>query len=303
MGKIIFIIAGLMIALLLADPSASQGMGGSKAYDQRGYDWMGTPVSSGNQVSTIVPDYLSPYSAGRPEWDPFGAGSAAQLGRPEWDPLGGGMSAFSLLLEPADPASEGLVVGGGQKLANQLYLQRGKDLLTEGRVSLGEQYALWARVNGKGSFQLYDYNRQILNQGYVTPGWYRMNGAYADYLGPHIYRFVSAGLASNNLSIMVDSGSYPTSFSLTGKVLDQNGQGMPGVKVTVSNRDGGKFSTTTGSAGYYAIDVATGVYLVNAEFPGYVFTQTSVQATTGIVSAARPVVGTPLGDAPPSIWT
>ena len=31
MGKIIFIIAGLMIALLLADPSASQGMGGSKS--------------------------------------------------------------------------------------------------------------------------------------------------------------------------------------------------------------------------------------------------------------------------------
>ena len=56
MGKIIFIIAGLMIALLLADPSASQGMGGSKAYDQSGYDWMGTPVSSGDQVSTIVPD-------------------------------------------------------------------------------------------------------------------------------------------------------------------------------------------------------------------------------------------------------
>jgi hypothetical protein len=98
MGKIIFIIAGLIIALLLADPSASQGMGGSKAYDHRGYDWMGTPVSSGNQVSTIVPDEFSPYNAGRPEWDPFGAGSAAQLGRPDWDPLGGGMSAFSLLL-------------------------------------------------------------------------------------------------------------------------------------------------------------------------------------------------------------
>ena len=43
------------------------------------------------------------------------------------------MSALSLLLEPADPASEGLVVGGGQKLANQLYLQRGKDLLTAGQ--------------------------------------------------------------------------------------------------------------------------------------------------------------------------
>jgi len=287
MGKIIFIIAGLIFALLLVGLSASQGMGGSKAYDQSGYDWMGTPVASGDRVSTIVPDYLSPNSAGRPEWDPYGAGQ----------------SAFSLLLEPANPASEGLVVGGGELPANQLYLQRGKDLLTQGTVSLGEPYVLWARVNGRGSFLLYDYNRQILNQGYVTQGWYRINGTYADYLGQHIYRFVSAGLASNNLSIMVDSGSYPTSFNLAGRVLDRNGLGMSGVKVIVSNNEGGKFSTTTGSAGYYAIDVATGVYLVNAEFPGYVFTKTSVQAITGQVSAARSVVGTPVGSAPPLIWT
>ena len=286
MGKIIFIMAGLMIALLLADPSASQGMGGRKAYDQSGYG-MGTPVSSGDQVGTVVPDYLGAYNAGRMELDPYGAGQ----------------EAFSLQLLPADPASEGLVVAGGGKLANQLYLQRGRDLLTQSTITLGEQYVLWARVNGKGSFLLYDYNRQILNQGYITPGWYRINGAYANYLGAHIYRFVSTGLASNNLTIMVDSGSYPTSFSLTGNVLDQNGQGMPGVKVIVSNNEGGKFSTVTNPAGYYAIDVATGVYLVNAQFPGYVFSQTSVQAMTGQVSAARPVVGTLMGSAPPSIWT
>ncbi|MDD1750658.1 MAG: carboxypeptidase-like regulatory domain-containing protein [Methanothrix sp.] len=290
MGKIIFIIAGLIIALFLADPSFSQGMGGSKAYDQRGTDWMGTPVSSGNQVSTVVPvvpDYLSTYSTGSAGPDPFGTG----------------VSTLSLLLVPADPASEGLVAVGGEKLANQLYLQSGKNLITEGAVSLGEQYVLWARVNGKGSFLLYDYNRLVLNQGYVTPGWYRINGTYADYLGAHIYRFVSAGLASNNLSIIVGSGSYPTSFSLTGKVLDQSGQGMSGVKVILSNNEGGKFSTTTNSAGYYALDVSAGVYLVNAELPGYVFTQTSVQTIAGIVSAARPVVGTPVGSTPPSIWT
>jgi len=286
MRKIIFIIAGLIFALFFVGLSASQGMGGSKAYDQSGRNFMGTPVSSGNQVSTVIPDYLSPSSAGRPEWDPYGAG----------------MSTFSLLLEPADPASEGLAVGGSEKLANQLYLQRGKDLLTQGGVSLGEQYVLWARVNGKGSFLLYDYNRQILNQGYVTPGWYRINGIYADSLGQHIYRFVSAGMASNNLSIMVDSGSYPTSFSLAGRVLDQSGQGMPGVKVTASNNEGGKFSTTTDPAGYYAIDVATGVYLVSAGFPGYAFTQTSVQAITGAVSVARPIVGNAVSSAPPSIW-
>jgi len=294
MGKIIFITAGLILALLLAQPSASQGMGGSKAHDQSGSNWIGTPV---------IPDYLDPYNAGRAEWDPYGAGAAAQLGRPELDPFGTGQSAFSLQLLPADPASEGLVVAGDGKLANQLYLQRGRDLLTQGTIDLGEQYVLWARVNGKGSFLLYDYSRQILNQGYVTPGWYKINGAYANYLGVHIYRFVSAGLASNNLSISVGSGSYPTSFSLTGKVLDQKGQGMSGVKVIVSNNEGGKFSTMTNPAGYYAIDVATGVYLVNAEYPGYVFTQTSAQAVSGQVSAARPVVGTLAGSAPPSIWT
>ncbi|MGB5100759.1 MAG: carboxypeptidase-like regulatory domain-containing protein [Methanothrix sp.] len=287
MEKIRFIIAGLMIALLSADPSVSQGMGGSKAYDQSGTEWMGTPVSSSNQFSTVVPDYLSTYSTGRADLDSTGTD----------------LSAFSLLLAPADPASEELVVGGGEKLANQLYLQSGKHLITEGAVSLGEPYVLWARVNGKGSFLLNDYNRQILNQGYVTPGWYRISGAYADYLGAHIYRFVSAGLPSNNLAITVGPGSYPISFSLTGKVQDQSGQGMSDVKVIVSNNEGGKFSTMTNSAGYYAIDVAAGMYLVNAELAGYVFTQTSVQAMAGLVSAARPIVGTQESSTPPSIWT
>ncbi|MDD4163136.1 MAG: hypothetical protein PHW87_11730 [Methanothrix sp.] len=104
-------------------------MGGSKAYDQSGTDWMGTPVSSGNQVSTVVPvvpDYLSTFSTGSADPDPFGTG----------------LSAFSLQLMPADPASEGLVVGGCEKLASQLYLQSGKNLITEGAVSLDEQYVL-----------------------------------------------------------------------------------------------------------------------------------------------------------------
>ena len=57
-----------------------------------------------------------------------------------------------------------------------------------------------------------------------------------------------------------------------------------------------------GSGGYYAIDVAMGVYLVNAEAPGYVFTQSLVQATNGVVTAARPVVGTPAESAPSAVW-
>lgn len=301
MGKTHILAMGLILALFLAGPSSSQGMGNSKSYDQNGYDWMGTPVVSG-QTNAIVPDYLEAYGAQRPDWDPYGPGAVPELGRPEWDPYGAGSVSLALSLVPADPALEGLAVEGGIKLSNQLYVQAGPQLLSRAKEHLGMPYVLWARVIGKGSFLLYDYNRQILNQGYVTPGWYKINGAYADYVGEHVYRFVSAGMNSNNLTIIVDSGSYPTSFSLTGQVLDRNGQGMPGVKVTVSNNDGGRFSTTTGSGGYYAIDVATGSYLVNAEAPGYVFTQSQLQATNGVVTAARPVVGNPAESVPSAVW-
>jgi len=50
----------------------------------------------------------------------------------------------------------------------------------------------------------------------------------------------------------------------------------------------------TDIVGYYAIDVAAGAYLVNAQSPGYAFTQTQVRAIAGQVSAARPVVGAPI---------
>lgn len=301
MGKTQILAIGLMLVLFMTGPVSSMGMGNSKSYDQNNYDWMGTPVASSNPVSTITPDYLNPYAAQRPEWDPYGPGAKPQLGRPEWDPYGPGSDSFGLSLEPKDPALEGLTVEGGIELSNQLYMQAGSQLLSQGEVPLGVPYVLWARVTGRGSFVLYDYNRQILNQGLVTPGWYKINGAYGDYLGQHMYRFISAGMASNNLSVIVGSGSYPTSFSLTGRVLDQNGQGMPGVKVTLSNNDGGRFSTVTGFGGYYSIDVSTGGYLVNAEAPGYVFTQTRVQAISGVVSAARPVVGTPANSVLPAI--
>lgn len=52
-------------------------------------------------------------------------------------------------------------------------------------------------------------------------------------------------------------------------------------------------NSTTEASGYYAIDVATGTYLVNAELAGYVFTPTTIQVWSGMVSPARPVVGRP----------
>ena len=158
MGKTHILAMGLILALFFAGPSSSQGMGNSKSYDQNSYyDWMGTPVVSG-QTNAVVPDYLEAYGAQRPEWDPYGVGS----------------DSSGLRLEPADPALEELSVEGGVELSNQLYMQAGPQLLAQGKVPLGVPYVLWARVIGKGSFLLYDYNRQVLNQGYVTPGWYKI---------------------------------------------------------------------------------------------------------------------------------
>ena len=85
------------------------GMGNSKSYDQNSYNWMGTPVVSG-QTNAIVPDYLEACGAQRPDWDPYGPGAVPELGRPEWDPYGAGSVSLALSLVPANPAPEGLAV-------------------------------------------------------------------------------------------------------------------------------------------------------------------------------------------------
>ena len=80
--------------------------------------------------------------------------------------------------------------------------------------------------------------------------------------------------------------------------MDQSGAGMPGVRVILSNNEGGKFSTMTNPSGYYAMDVAAGTYLVNAERSGYEFAPTTAHVWTGVVSAARPVVGRQAANSP-----
>jgi hypothetical protein len=83
MGKTHIIAMGLILALFLAGQASSQGMGNLKSYDQNSYDWMGTPVVSSGQTNAIIPDYLNPYGAQRPDWDPYGPGAVPELGRPE----------------------------------------------------------------------------------------------------------------------------------------------------------------------------------------------------------------------------
>lgn len=289
----------LALALLLIGTAYSQGMG-----DQKGYDYLGTPVISSGQAQLQAEDWINPYSAGRPEWDPYGPGSQPVLGKPDWDPYGPGSypsypSASGsyyggLQLQQADPFTEKLTIRDNVPYANQLYIQRGPGLQSQGGVTLEEPFALWAHVAGRGGFTLYDHGKVILTQSYLPQGWYKIEGLFSETLGPHQYQFASAGLFSNSLTIAVGTGGYPTSYSLTGRVVDQYGNGIQGAKITLSSREGGYFSTKTDAFGYYGMDVATGSYIIIVEKPGYSFTQTTANVWAGVVSAARTIVGYPI---------
>lgn len=279
MGKIESISILLTICLAWLGSAAAQGMGDTRAYDQSGYQGMGTQDYDTEQAVMVMPDYLNPYGSAWQEADQsYNAGAVSAR----------------LMMEQADPAAEGLVHDEKQSLANQLYLQMGRQMLTEGMAVLGEDYILWAKIGTGGGFQLFDYNSLVLSQVSVTPGWYRISGAYGNYPGGHLYRFQAAGLSSNNLTVEISSGDYPTAYSLTGRVVDQEGRGLAGARVVLINGDGGRFSAISDESGYYALDVAAGGYGISAEHPGYAFTSGQVEALPGLISAARPLVGTPL---------
>ena len=251
-------------------------MGDSRAYDESGYQGMGTPDYGADQAVLVVPDYLSPYDSALPQGYQMGSANPVRL-----------------MMEPADPAGEGLLFEENKSLDNQLYIQMGNRILTEGTAMLGEDYVLWARISAGASFQLFDNNGLVFNQPSVLPGWYRISGAYGDSLGSHLYRFQVAGLSSNDLTVLVSPGGYPTAYSLTGRVVDRSGNGLSGARVTLTNSDGGRFSTSTDQSGYYGLDVAAGQYSINAQHPGYAFIPDQVQVMGGAVSAARPLIGVP----------
>jgi hypothetical protein len=298
MGKKLLIGLGLLLVLLFAGTCSSQGMG-----DTKYYDWMGTPIISGSQGAVTYPDWLSPSTAGRPDWDPYGPGSIyyPAAGKAAWDPYAPVYGRDILNMEPADPAAAGLTVQGNLRTPNQLYLQRDGFLVTDGRVALGEPYVLWANLGYNGPFVLYDNGEAAaLSQTYLRPGWYRITGLYSEILSSHLYRFTSAGLNSNQLPVMVDTGGYPTGFGLTGRVVDISGNGIPGVKVVISGSDGGVFTTTTSAQGYYGFDATSGTYTVTAELPGYSFTPSTARVWTGTVSVAQTITGYAAGAQPPT---
>jgi Carboxypeptidase regulatory-like domain len=251
------------------------------------YDWQSTPLLRGYGILT-TPDWLNPYNAGRPEWDPFGPGAYPGL-IPQYN----GAYGFVLQMEQADPFRNGLQLKESVQSPNKLYLQQGSVLTTRGSVDLAKPYIIWANVANWGSFTLYDHDHPIISKGNLAPGWYRITGPYSEALGDHQYRFVSLGRPSNNLSVLVSPAGYPTSLSLAGQVVDPSGIGIGGVRVIISDNEGGTFTVSTNGLGYYGIDVPSGIYSITAQLSGYQFTRSSARVWPGAVSAARKIIGYP----------
>jgi len=237
------------------------------------------------------PDWLNPYYADRPEWDPYGPGQEATYApdRPSWDPYaphGGGAPGL------VSTSPTGLVIRDDVLRYNKLYLQSGDSLTTSGTVNLGEPYTLWLHVGNWGSFVLYDRGREILSQDFIYPGWYRVD-RYAEILVSHQYVFNVTGL-SNEVSVSINPAGYPTTSSLVGRVVDQYGRGIPGATVQISGSEGGSFGTNANNLGYYGMDLPSGVYSMTAELSGYRFVPATAKVWSGTVSVAGKIVGYPL---------
>ena len=78
-------------------------MGDSRAYDESGYQGMGTPAYGADQAVMVVPDYLSPYDSALPQGYQMGSANPVRL-----------------MMEPVDPAGERLVIEENKSLSNQL---------------------------------------------------------------------------------------------------------------------------------------------------------------------------------------
>jgi hypothetical protein len=244
-------------------------------------------------------DYLpNPFAADTPEWDPYGPSQVSDYftGRADWDPYSP-VSYDSPQLVSADPSAPdlGLLIGDEVLSPNQLYLQLGGLLVTSGQVSLGDPYTLWLYVAKWGVFNLYDRGSRVFSSGFVSPGWYRMD-RYAETLESHHYQFNTSGW-SNGVTVAVNSGGYPTSYGLVGRVVDGYGGGISGARVRISGSEGGVFTTTTNALGYYGMDVPTGTYTVTAEAEGFGFTTSTARVWSGTVSVAGVLVGYSSGGA------
>lgn len=133
------------------------------------------------------------------------------------------------------------------------------------------------------------YTSSYYGQGFAGPNYYS-NPYY--YNNPYYYG--TPNYYGNYPYSTYAYNSYLTGFGLTGRVVDQSGNGIPGAQVILSNvYEGGTFSTTTNAQGFYGINAPDGVYYVTASRPGYSFSQSIGTMRSGFVFAPLNIIGYP----------
>jgi hypothetical protein len=116
----------------------------------------------------------------------------------------------------------------------------------------------------------------------VWDGWHNPGGVrYYDLQG-------SPSFADLYLRSYLDSSA---SYSLTGRAVDQNGNGLPGVRLSVSSYEGGNFGAVTDAFGYYRMNLPSGYYTLTAGAPGYTFPTVSIRVIADIPTVAPLIMG------------
>ncbi|MGA9099921.1 MAG: carboxypeptidase-like regulatory domain-containing protein [Methanotrichaceae archaeon] len=120
---------------------------------------------------------------------------------------------------------------------------------------------------------------------YPLDGYIGSRIIYPDWLSPSIPVF--------GPNIYFRGFLESPAYDLTGVVVDQNGNGLAGVRIVSFSSEGGSFSIATNSFGSYRFDLPTGFYTVTAWLPGYTFNQYNIRIISGIPSAAPVITGYP----------
>jgi len=116
----------------------------------------------------------------------------------------------------------------------------------------------------------------------VWNGWHNPGGVrYYDLPG-------SPSFADLYFRSYLDSSA---SYSLTGRVVDQNSNGLPGVRLSVSSYEGGNFGAVTDAFGNYRMNLPSGYYALTAISPCYTFPTVSIRVIADITTVAPLIMG------------
>lgn len=119
----------------------------------------------------------------------------------------------------------------------------------------------WAAVN---SGNVLEWSTQTLAQNPNANAirWGTMYNFRFDSSQPPVEGQVTLGFFKTGdpitVTVQIPSGAVTAAYSVSGRVVDSNGAGIRGARVTMTDPDGGVRTAVTGTFGYYRFDSVTG---------------------------------------------